>query len=146
MASTAREAADVPNRAIGKPHQKERPAVRPLQIERAVSSSDAGDLTTPIITLEGRVMGMADRLRDLTLKAKKSAAEHKDQIQQAVEKAETIADTRTKGKYHDRIANTGAKVESYVEKLQPQGSEQRQVGGAQAHETDSETPESRPHV
>ncbi len=75
-------------------------------------------------------MGIADRLRDLTSKAEKSAAEHKDQIQHAVEKAETIADTRTKGKYHDRIANTGAKVEGYVEKLQPQGSEERPGSGA----------------
>jgi MT0933-like antitoxin protein len=88
-------------------------------------------------------MGIADRLRDVTLKAKTSAAEHKDQIQHAVEKAETIADTRTKGRYHDRIAHTGAKVESYVEKLQPQRSQQRRGDGAQAHASGSDTPEGR---
>ncbi len=73
-------------------------------------------------------MRIADKLRDLTTKARNSAGEHKDQVKQAVEKAETIADKRTGGKYHDRIAKTGAKVEAYVEKLQPDASEQRQEG------------------
>ena len=73
-------------------------------------------------------MRIADKLRDLTTKARNSAGEHKDQVKQAVEKAETIADKRTGGKYHDRIAKTGAKVETYVEKLQPDASEQRQEG------------------
>lgn len=65
-------------------------------------------------------MGMADRLKGLTKRAKDTAAEHKDQVHQAVEKAETLADRRTGGKYHDQIQKAGAKVETYVENLPPQ--------------------------
>ncbi len=65
------------------------------------------------------MMGFGDRLKQLTSKAKRAAAEHPDQIQQAVEKAGKAADQQTGGKYHDRIAKTGAKVESYVENIEP---------------------------
>ncbi len=65
-------------------------------------------------------MGFADKLKRLTQKAKAAAAEHPDQIQHAVEKAGTVADRRTGGKYHDRIARAGTKVETYVEDLKPE--------------------------
>ncbi|MBA3806946.1 MAG: antitoxin [Solirubrobacterales bacterium] len=64
-------------------------------------------------------MGFADKLKDLTKKAQDTAVEHKDQIHQAVEKAEVMADQRTGGKYHDKIAQAGTKAETYVENLKP---------------------------
>jgi hypothetical protein len=71
---------------------------------------------------EGRFVGITDRLKDLRKKAGDTSAEHKDQIQAAVEKAEVAADERTGGKYHDQIAKAGAKVEEYVENLKPEAS------------------------
>jgi ElaB/YqjD/DUF883 family membrane-anchored ribosome-binding protein len=65
-------------------------------------------------------MAIKDRIKELTKRAGNTAAEHKDQINEAVEKAEVAADQRTGGKYHDQLANAAAKAEAYVEKLQPQ--------------------------
>jgi DNA-binding protein H-NS len=62
-------------------------------------------------------MGFADRLKGLTKKAEDAAVEHKDQIQQAVQKAEATADQRTGGKYHEQIQKAGAKAESLVDGL-----------------------------
>jgi hypothetical protein len=67
-------------------------------------------------------MGITDRLKDLRKKAEDTSAEHKDQIQAAVEKAEVAADERTGGKYHDQVAKAGAKVEEYVGNLKPEAS------------------------
>ena len=67
-------------------------------------------------------MDISDKLNELKRKAEDAAVEHKDQINEAVEKAEAAADQRTEGKYHDRIANAGAKVKGYVESLNPTGS------------------------
>jgi MT0933-like antitoxin protein len=67
---------------------------------------------------KGNHMGLADRLKDLTKKAEDTAAEHKDQIHQAVEKAEATADQRTGGKYHEQIQKAGAKADSFVDGLQ----------------------------
>jgi hypothetical protein len=67
-------------------------------------------------------VGITDRLKDLRKKADDTSAEHKDQIQAAVEKAEVAADERTGGKYHDQIAKAGAKVEANVENLKPEAS------------------------
>jgi uncharacterized protein YPO0396 len=64
-------------------------------------------------------MNISDKLKDLGEKAKESAVEHKDQIKDAVEKAEVAADRKTGGQYHDQIVNAGAKVQSYVEGLDP---------------------------
>ena len=65
-------------------------------------------------------MGFRDRLRDLTSRAEKTAAEHKDEIRQTIEKAEAAADQQTAGKYHDKIEKAGAKAEAYVEGLEPE--------------------------
>lgn len=65
-------------------------------------------------------MNISDRLKGLRGKAKEAAAEHKDQIKDAVEKAEVAADRKTGGQYHDQIVNAGEKVESYVEGLNPE--------------------------
>ena len=64
-------------------------------------------------------MGLADKLRNLTKKAEDAAAEHQDQIHQAVEKAEAAADQQTGGKYHDQIQKAGAKADVFVDGLKP---------------------------
>jgi ABC-type transporter Mla subunit MlaD len=65
-------------------------------------------------------MGIADRLKNLTKKAQDAAVEHQGQINQAVEKAELVADQRTGGKYHDQIAKASGKAKTYVEHLKPE--------------------------
>jgi ElaB/YqjD/DUF883 family membrane-anchored ribosome-binding protein len=62
-------------------------------------------------------MGIVDKLKGLTSKAEDAAAEHKDQIHDAVEKAEVAADQRTGGKYHDQIQKAAAKADTLVEGL-----------------------------
>lgn len=65
-------------------------------------------------------MGISETLKHLTKKAENSAAEHKEQLTEAVEKAEATADKRSGGKYHEQITGAAAKAKSYVEKLEPQ--------------------------
>lgn len=62
-------------------------------------------------------MGITDRLRQLSKKAAGTAAEHKDQLDQALRKAATAADQRTGGKYHDQITKAESQAEAYVENL-----------------------------
>jgi ElaB/YqjD/DUF883 family membrane-anchored ribosome-binding protein len=76
-------------------------------------------------------MDISDKLKDLGEKAKETAAEHKDQIRTAVEKAEAAADQQTGGRYHEQIAQAGEKVQAYVEKLDPaQGDAGTKEGGS----------------
>jgi ABC-type transporter Mla subunit MlaD len=81
-------------------------------------------------------MGIADRLKELTKKAENTAAEHKDQIKEAVEKAEVTADQRSGGKYHDKIAGASAKAQAYVDRLEPDGTEKPQPPAAQPPESE----------
>jgi len=74
-------------------------------------------------------VGITDRLKDLRKKAEDTSADHKDQIQAAVEKAEVAADERTGGKYHDQVAKAGAKVEEYVGNLKPEASNAEDAPG-----------------
>ena len=76
-------------------------------------------------------MGISDRINELTKRAETTAAEHKDQIRDAVEKAQLTADQRTGGKYHDQIADAAAKAKAYVEKLEPDASEEPPSSSAQ---------------
>jgi ElaB/YqjD/DUF883 family membrane-anchored ribosome-binding protein len=62
-------------------------------------------------------MGIVDKLKGLTNKAEDAAAEHKDQIHDAVEKAEVTADQRTGGKYHDQIQKAAAKADTFIDGL-----------------------------
>jgi DNA-binding protein H-NS len=62
-------------------------------------------------------MGLADRLKDLRKKTEDAAVEHKEQIHQAVQKAEAAADERTGGKYHEQIQQAGAKADAFVDNL-----------------------------
>jgi DNA-binding protein H-NS len=67
-------------------------------------------------------MGLAEKLRRLTQKAEQTAVEHKDQLHEAVQKAETVADQRTGGQYHDQLAKAAAKADEVIDGLDP-GSE-----------------------
>jgi hypothetical protein len=60
-------------------------------------------------------MGFADKFTQLTKRAKDTAVEHKDQVEQAVEKAAAAADRQTGGKYHDQLAKAEAKADAYLE-------------------------------
>lgn len=62
-------------------------------------------------------MGLGDTLKGFRKKAEDAAVEHKDQIHEAVQKAEVAADQRTGGKYHDQIQQAAGKVDTFVEEL-----------------------------
>lgn len=64
-------------------------------------------------------MGLTDRLNKLTKQAKDSAAEHKQQVEQALQNAAVAADRQTGGKYHDQILKAETRAEGYVENLEP---------------------------
>ena len=65
-------------------------------------------------------MGIADRLKDLSDRAKDTAVEHRYEIQQAVDRAGALVDERTAGKYHDKIAAAGDRATAYVDGLAPE--------------------------
>jgi DNA-binding protein H-NS len=65
-------------------------------------------------------MGLSDRVSQLTKKARETAAEHKDQLEQAIDKAAAVADRRTGGKYNDQIAKAKAQADAYLKELAPQ--------------------------
>ena len=62
-------------------------------------------------------MGFGDRLKELRDQAQQAVAENKDKIQDAVQVAGDVANTRTRGKYATKIAKVGQKVEGSVEKF-----------------------------
>ena len=62
-------------------------------------------------------MGLSDKLKQFSDKAKESATEHREQITNAVESAGVIADKRTRGRYSDKIAKATAKTEAAVDRL-----------------------------
>lgn len=62
-------------------------------------------------------MGFSDKLKDLTKKAQEAAAEHQEQLHQAVEKAETTANRRTGGRYRDQISRAGEKANALVDSV-----------------------------
>ena len=69
-------------------------------------------------------MGIADRIKNLRKKAEDSAVEHKDQIHEAVQKAEAAADQRTGGQYHDQIQKAADKADALIDNLRPAEAEQ----------------------
>lgn len=74
-------------------------------------------------------MGIADKLKGLTKKAEDAAATHKEQVHQAIVKAENVGDQRTGGQYHDQIANVGQRAEGFVDNLkEPQVSASERTG------------------
>jgi ABC-type transporter Mla subunit MlaD len=60
-------------------------------------------------------MGLADKLSALTRKAQDAAVEHRDQVEQAVENAATLADQQTGGRYHNKIAKAKGKADEYLD-------------------------------
>ena len=62
-------------------------------------------------------MGLRDRLTDLRKQAQETVAEHKDEIQGAMETAGAAVDKKTHGKYTDKIAKYGQKASNAVEKF-----------------------------
>jgi hypothetical protein len=69
-------------------------------------------------------MSLQDRLRKLAEKAEDLGAEHKEELEKAIQKAEQAADAQTGGKYHKQIENAGGKAATYVQGLTP-----REPGG-----------------
>ncbi len=67
-------------------------------------------------------MGLRDKLTDLRKQAQEAVAEHKDQIQDAMETAGQVVDQKTRGKYTDKIARYGQKANDAVEKFSDQPS------------------------
>ena len=64
-------------------------------------------------------MDIQDRLRRLAEKAEDLGAEHREQLEAAIEKAEEAADQKTAGKYHGQIQKAGEKADAYVKGLKP---------------------------
>lgn len=81
-------------------------------------------------------MAFRDTLNGLTKKARDQAAEHKDELKKAVDKAQQVADKRTSGKYHDKIEKAGAKADQYIDTLQP-GEDAKPDGAAGEHPEES---------
>jgi DNA-binding protein H-NS len=73
-------------------------------------------------------VGITDRLKNLRKRAEDSAVEHKDQIHEAVQKAEAAADEKTGGKYHDQIQEAGSKADALVDSLKPGNAQPDQSG------------------
>jgi hypothetical protein len=71
-------------------------------------------------------MGFGDKLKGLRDQAQQAVAENKDRIQDAVQVAGDIANTKTHGKYANKIGKVGMKVEAGIEKLaeDPQAGEE----------------------
>ncbi len=67
-------------------------------------------------------MPLTDRLSELTKKAQDAAVEHKDQIREAVQKAQVAADQRTGGMYRDQIRRAAEKADAFVDGLKPSSS------------------------
>lgn len=62
-------------------------------------------------------MGFGDRLKGLREQAQQAVVDNKDKIQGAVQTAGEVANTKTKGRYADKITKVGEKVSGSVEKI-----------------------------
>jgi gas vesicle protein len=62
-------------------------------------------------------MGFGDKLKGLKDQAQQAVADNKDKIQDAVQVAGQVANTKTHGKYATRIAKVGEKLETGVDKF-----------------------------
>jgi MT0933-like antitoxin protein len=70
-------------------------------------------------------MGLRDKLTGLREQAQEAVAEHKDQIQGAMETAGSAVDRKTHGKYTDKIAKYGQKATDAVENFADQASDEQ---------------------
>ena len=62
-------------------------------------------------------MGFGDKLKELREQAQQAVAENKDRIQDAVQVVGDVANTKTNGRYANKIAKVGTKVEQGVDKF-----------------------------
>jgi antitoxin protein of toxin-antitoxin system len=76
-------------------------------------------------------LGLSDKFKDLTKQAKEAVAEHREQLQDAVEAAGVAADQKTRGKHTAKIAKFGQKATDAIDKFAVDG-EQEPGGEAQA--------------
>jgi MT0933-like antitoxin protein len=60
-------------------------------------------------------MGLRDKIAGLREQAQEAVAQHRDQIQDAMETAGAAVDRKTHGKYTDKIAKYGEKATNAVE-------------------------------
>jgi ABC-type transporter Mla subunit MlaD len=74
-------------------------------------------------------MALADKLNELTAKAKQTAAEHKDDLHRVTDQAKNLANKQTRGKYHNQINKAAAKVDALVDKLPDQPRDPPAEGG-----------------
>lgn len=79
-------------------------------------------------------MGLRDKLTGLRDQAQEAVAEHKEQIQNAMETAGATVDRKTHGKYTDKIAKYGQKAADAVEKAggEASGEQTAEHGGPTA--------------
>jgi hypothetical protein len=82
-------------------------------------------------------MGFADKLKGLRDQAQQAVVENKDKIQGAVQTAGEVANTKTHGKYADKIAKVGEKVTASVDKF----GDEAQTEGTYDVTTAAEVPE-----
>lgn len=68
-------------------------------------------------------MGFGDRLKGLRDQAQQAVAENKDKIQGAVQSAGQAANTKTHGKYADKISKVGERVSGGVDRIADNGPE-----------------------
>ena len=83
-------------------------------------------------------MGFGDKLKGLRDQAQQAVVDNKDRIQGAVQTVGDVANTKTKGKYADKISKVGDKVSSSDDKM---GSDQQGPGSYDATATTTEAPE-----
>jgi MT0933-like antitoxin protein len=62
-------------------------------------------------------MGLGDKFKNLAKQAQGAVAEHKDQIQDAVDRVSVAANEKTKGKYADKIVKMNEKAGAAVDKM-----------------------------
>jgi len=85
-------------------------------------------------------MGISDRLKDLRSKAEDAVVEHKEQIQQTVQKVGEAADQRTGGKYSEKIQQAGEKATGFVQGIGEQESDGAPTAAAVEPGTEDGTP------
>jgi MT0933-like antitoxin protein len=73
-------------------------------------------------------MGLKDKIAGLREQAQEAVAEHKEQIQDAMETAGAAVDRKTHGKYTDKIAKYGEKATTAVENFSGQASAEHGAG------------------
>jgi hypothetical protein len=73
-------------------------------------------------------MGLRDKIVGLREQAQEAVAEHKEQIQDAMETAGAAVDRKTHGKYTDKIAKYGEKATAAVENFSGQPSDEDAAG------------------